>query len=118
MRPSLFTLGRLIILRVASLREERPEPLRRVRRGDWPCVISDLALPPSSSSSAAAAAKLDRARQFPAPHLPPAVEIVMTLFVNSLKFLTSTDFRGSEIQSPVGRFFCEGGSSLVVTTLP
>ena len=34
-----FTLGRLIILRVASLREERPEPLRRVRRGDWPCVI-------------------------------------------------------------------------------
>ena len=39
MLPSLFILGRLIILRVASLREERPEPLRRVRRGDWPCVI-------------------------------------------------------------------------------
>jgi len=37
--PCPFTLGRLIILRVASLREERPEPLRRVRRGDWPCVI-------------------------------------------------------------------------------
>ena len=39
MLPCPFTLGRLIILRVASLREERPEPLRRVRRGDWPCVI-------------------------------------------------------------------------------
>jgi len=31
MLPSLFTLGRLIILRVASLREERPELLR----GAW-----------------------------------------------------------------------------------
>jgi len=80
--PSLFTLGRLIILRVASLREERPEPLRRVGRGCWPCVIWRLALPPSSSSSAAAAAKRERARQFPAPHLPPAVEIVMTQFLN------------------------------------
>ena len=39
MLPSLFTLGRLIILRVASLREERPELLRRVGRGCWPCVI-------------------------------------------------------------------------------
>ena len=28
--PYLFTLGRLIILRVASLRQERPELLRRV----------------------------------------------------------------------------------------
>ena len=36
MLPSLFTLGRLIILRVASLREERPELLRRVGRGCWP----------------------------------------------------------------------------------
>ena len=33
MLPSLFILGRLIILRVAFLREERPEPLRRVGRG-------------------------------------------------------------------------------------
>ena len=39
MLPSLFTLGRLIILRVASLREERPELLRRVGRGCWPWVI-------------------------------------------------------------------------------
>ena len=40
MHPSLFALGRLIILRVTSLREERPELLRRVGWGCWPCVIS------------------------------------------------------------------------------
>ena len=39
MHPSLFALGRLIILRVASLREERPELIRHVGRGCWPCVI-------------------------------------------------------------------------------
>ena len=54
--PSLFTLGRLTTLRVASLREELPELLRRVGRGYWPWALRDLALPQGSSSSAAAAA--------------------------------------------------------------
>ena len=36
---SLFTPGRLIIPRVASLREEHPELLRREEWGCWPCVI-------------------------------------------------------------------------------
>ena len=49
--PSLFTLGRLTTLRVASLREELPELLRRVGRGYWPWALRDLALPPGSSSS-------------------------------------------------------------------
>ena len=43
MLPSLFTLGRLIILPVAFLREEHRELLRRVGAG--PLALRDRALP-------------------------------------------------------------------------
>ena len=114
--PCLFTLGRLIILRVASLREERPELLRRVGWGCWQCVVwrthqvhpHPRPRPRTRSSAQVSSAPPSTCRQV-LTLCKKKSQLVTTRFVNCR---VQHEFRGSKIQSPGGRFFCEGGSSL------